>query len=180
MAILRRWPRLAGWPVIGIAIAGSITHAGPQSLEAEVKAAYIYNFVTFAEWPPTAFASSADPLRVCSVGDPRFELVLERSLRGETINGRRVVLDRSPGPDAWRRCHAIFIAEGGATEAVLQATSDVPVLTVGESELFARRGGLVTFVVDAGRVRFDVNQTAAEKRGLKLSSRLLRLARRVM
>ena len=152
--------------------------AQPAATETQVKAAFRYNFAQFATWPPAAAASG--PFRVCAAGDDRMGTALAEMLRNESVAGRPVTLVRDPDPEAWRTCHLLFIgAATPAVDAMLRRVDGAPVLTVGEDEGFLRRGGTLAFAPEGGRIRFDVNLAAADAAGIRLSSRLLQVARRV-
>ena len=150
--------------------------AAAQEITAEyrVKAAYLYNFVKFVEWP--GLQSSA--LRICVAGLNPFGPVLDELVRGEVVAGRRlesnVILEPMPG------CHVLFIPQGANTPAYLRAARGHPILTVGEEPGFISSGGMARFYIDGGNVRFEINPTAGEQAGLRISSRLLRLARIVV
>jgi hypothetical protein len=142
------------------------------SLEYRVKATYIYYFAQFVEWPADAVP---DPLTICVAGRNPFGPVLEETLRGETINGRpvgaRVILEPESG------CHVVFVPHGAATTAYLRAAAGTPTLTIGESADFIDQGGMANFYLDDGNVRIEISPAAAERAGLRVSSRLLQLAR---
>lgn len=155
-------------------------HAQTTATESQVKAAYLYNFASFVSWPVTAFEGPTSPFRVCVAGKDPFGAVLEDTLRGESIGGRPMVLVHQPEPAELRRCHILYVAPMAARPgAVATTTAMFPVLTVGDGGGFLRSGGVLEFVSESGRVRFDVNLTAATGAGLTLSSRLLQVARRV-
>lgn len=142
------------------------------SLEYRVKAAYLLNFARFVEWPP---AARSGPLTICVAGRDVFGPVLAETVRNETVEGRplvaRVILEPEPG------CHVIFVPRGAAAQAYLRAMRETPVLTVGETPEFLAEGGVVNFLRDGDNVRFEINPAAADRAGLRVSSRLLRLAR---
>ncbi len=169
----------AATTIVLAAAAASVS--AQRSLEYEVKAAYVYNIANFVTWPPDAFAGPADPLRVCVYGDDPFGPALDRAVQSGPANQRPIVAERLTSADGLARCHLIFLA-GANTDRIDQAvkfSAQRPILTVGETPDFLRRGGIIAFVVDGGRVRFDVNAAAASTRGLALSSRLLQVARTV-
>jgi hypothetical protein len=147
-------------------------HAQDVPLEYRVKAAYLFNFVKFVEWPA---AAAAGPLTICVAGRNVFGDVLADTVSGETLDGRplavRVILEPDPG------CHILFVPRGAAVTAYLRSSRGLPMLTVGESPDFLAQGGLVNFVLEGGNVRFEIAVEAAERAGLRISSRLLRLAR---
>jgi hypothetical protein len=151
-----------------------VVRAEEPSLEYKVKAAYLYNFVKFVAWPPRA---ASGPLVLCVAGRNPFGDALSDTVQGESVDGRpivvRIILEPDPG------CHVVFVPNGAAAPAYLRAARGVPVLTVGETPDFLMQGGVIDFVVDGGKVRFDINTEAASRAELKISSRLLQVARKV-
>jgi hypothetical protein len=152
------------------------------TLEYQVKAAFLLNFLAFTEWPSGALPTAGSPVRICVAGSDPFGGALDGTVQGETVLEHPIAVERIARAADARRCHALFISRqaGPATDDFLHAVDGVPVMTVGESPTFLQAGGIVNFVIDQGHVRFDVNRGLAEQRGLRFSSRLLRLARRVM
>ena len=150
----------------------AIPWAQEVPLEYRVKAAFLFNFAKFVEWPA---AADAGPLQICVAGRNVFGEALVETVRGENINGRplaiRVILEPEPG------CHIIFVPRGAATTAYLRAARGTPSLTVGEMPDFISMGGMVNFTFEGTSVRFEIDSEAAERAGLRISSRLLRLAR---
>lgn len=140
------------------------------SLEYRVKAAYLYNFVKFVQWPPEA---REGPLNICIAGRNPFGTVLAETIHDESVDGRgltsRVILE--PEPD----CQVLFVPEG-APGAYLRAARRTPTLTVGETDGFLDEGGVITFVKQGSNVRFAINTEAADQGKLRVSSRLLQLA----
>jgi hypothetical protein len=155
--------------------------SAPSPLEYQVKAAYIFNFVTLTEWPAAALGSAGEPFRICVTANDAFSRSLESTVKGENVQGHPLVMERLGRGDTGEQCRVVFISAGTAERSAewLRTLAALPVLTIGESESFLRSGGLVAFVVDQGHVRFDVNRQLAEQRGLRFSSRLLRVARNV-
>ncbi len=152
--------------------ASAVLHGQEATLEYRVKAAFLFNFAKFVEWPPE---TAGGPLAICVAGRNVFGESLSDIVRGETINGRpievRVILEPEPG------CHVIFVPRGAAVTAYLRAARELPSLTVGESPDFIGLGGIVNFTLEGTNVRFEIDSAAAERVGLRISSRLLRLAR---
>ena len=152
------------------------------SLEYQVKAAFLYNFAKFVTWPEDAFAGGDAPFVFCIIGTDPFGESLEKVLAGRQAAGRKVVVRRGPDLESLGRCHLMFIGEGEDSRVArhLRQASAQPVLTVGETQAFERAGGMIRLVVADKRIRFDINAKAAEEARLKLSSQLLKLARRVI
>ena len=142
------------------------------SLEYRVKAAYLFNFARFVEWPPTA---RSGPLTLCVAERNVFGETLAETIAGETLEGRplatRVILEPTAG------CHVLFVPRGAAAAPYLRAAQGTPVLTVGETAGFLETGGVANFILEGTNVRFEISQAAADRAGLRISSRLLRLAR---
>jgi hypothetical protein len=183
---LQKWIRGRGesacpkWLAFGFAMTlhfSLLAMDGP--LEYQVKAAFLLNFTKFVEWPSTAFAAADSPIAICVLGNDPFGKALDQIVAEEVVGGRKVVVRRikeAPTPHA---CQALFV--NGTGKEVLSDLSGLGpgVLTIGEGEGFVRHGGMIAFVVENRRVRFGINETAAEAAGLKLSSKLLNVARSV-
>ena len=154
-------------------------HAAGEPLEYQVKAAFLLNFTKFVEWPPSAFGAADSPIAICILGNDPFGNSLDQIVAEEVVDGRRVGVRRIKRTPAPKSCQALFV--GMPEKEVLSILSGLGpgVLTVGEGESFVRDGGMIAFVIENRRVRFDINQTAAERAGLKLSSKLLSVARSV-
>ena len=155
-----------------VALAAVPARAQETPLEYQVKAAYLYNFVKFVEWPAGAVSAT---LTICTAGRNPFGAVLDDIVRGESIDRHAIATRVITGPQAG--CHVVFVPGDVPAGEYLRAARGAPVLTVGESADFIARGGMISFVRDAGMVRFEIDQEAATRAGLHISSRLLRLAR---
>jgi hypothetical protein len=158
--------------------------ASQSNLEYEVKAAFLYNFAKFVEWPAQTFASASAPFVFCIVGSNPFDGALERVISDRTAHGRKIVVREVAEPTSGA-CHLVFISSSEDERVArlvhtAQAVQGAPVLTVGESAAFAESKGMIRLVVEEGGVRFDIDAAAAERAGLKFSSQLLKLARRVL
>ena len=149
----------------------------PKPGEYQVKAAYLYNFGRFVEWPSTS-VSKGGPFTICVLGPDPFGSALDATLAGETIDGMSVVPRRVSRPRDAVRCRILFIssAEEGSLKETMAVLDKVSVLTVSDISQFTRRGGMIQFSLEGNRVRFEVNLTAADRAGLTLSSQLLKLA----
>lgn len=147
------------------------------SLEYAVKAAFLYNFAHFVEWPSEPAAPS--PFVIGLLGEDPFGAALDKAVEGKTVRGRSLVVRRFAKLEDLAPCPILFV---GASEAprlslVLARLRGSPVLVVGDADGFAREGGTVGFFIEDNRVRFEINLNAAGAAGLKVSSRLLAVAR---
>ena len=149
--------------------------------EHEVKAAYLFNFASFVQWPPTAFGGPDSPLTICLLGPDPFGPLLDATLADEKVEGRSLVARRLTSLREAERCQIVFVpaVEQRQLPALLALLDARPALTVGESDGFARDGGMIGFVLQNDTVRFEVNSAAVERAGLKMSAHLLKLARLV-
>jgi hypothetical protein len=147
----------------------------------ELKAAYIYNFTKFTSWPATSFADEKAPLVIGVLGNESFAKTLRDLVNGHAVNGHAVeVRDLLPS-QSLQGLHVLYVDV--SVEAQLGTAEDLfaspGMLTVGESEQFTARGGVIRFVVDGARLQFEINVSAAQRAGLVLSSQLLMLAKAV-
>jgi len=183
VALPVRRPFLALVVCAAALLGGTALRAQPvltQDLEYQVKAAYIFNLIPFTTWPPNAFTSPGAPLTVCVAQPNPFGAALERTFRNEHVGTHPIAVATIAAPGAVEDCQVLFIAEGADPSGALEhAANGLPVLTVGEGPRFAKRGGIITFVTEQGRVRFDVNRTAAGVVKLQFSSKVLQVARRI-
>ena len=167
--------------LMAAAVAGAaMTHVAAQkSLEYEVKAGYIFNFVQFVDWPPAAFTSPDGPFRICIAGADPFGPTIDRVVRGERIGEHPVTVERRPADAPLSRCQVVFASaqEDARARDLLKSITSTAVLTIGESPDFLDAGGAIAFAIDGGRVRFDINLRAPQVKDLRVSSKLLRVAR---
>lgn len=160
--------------------AGSPVDVQSQTVhEYEIKAAFLYNFVKFVEWPNEVLPETSDTITVCVLGggDPSVEPL--ESIQGKIVRGRRLSVRRIRAIKDVESCHVLFISssEESRLPQIMQSLHGSSVLTVGEMEGFIPSGGIINFVVERNKVRFEINPTSAERARLKLSSQLLSLAR---
>jgi len=148
-----------------------------QADEYQVKAAFIFNFAKFVEWPGDAF-SDGGTLVVGVVGDDPFGGALDR-LNGSAVNGRRLRIKRLRLGDNLRVCNILFISksEGKNLWKILDSIKGTSVLTIGEMPQFNQSGGMIRFVIQNSKVRFEINASAAAQARLKISSKLLALSK---
>jgi len=152
-----------------------------EPTEFEVKAALVYNFAKFVDWPTAAFASPSAPLVVGIVGDDEVGEALEATLRNKVLDGHPVQVRRVNGADEARACQLLYVAtsERKHASALLQGLRGANILTVSDIADFAARGGQINFVLENRRVRFVINPANADSAGLHISAKLLALARTV-
>ncbi len=154
--------------------------AGSPSLEHQVKIAFLYNFAKFIDWPAGAFPDPATPMNLGLLGNDPFCREAEAALQGKIVNGRRLVARRVRSGDPLTGIDVLFVSPAQSdVRAILAKLRGAPVLTVGDAEDFARLGGIINFRMEENKVRFEINPAAAERAGLKISSRLLSIARLV-
>jgi hypothetical protein len=141
-----------------------------------VKAAFLYNFAKYTEWP--ALPSGA-PIVACIVGDERIASALADTVAGQNISGHAIDVRREQGSGAWPVCHLLFVAdtETKRLAAGLGAIRALPVLTVSDGRSFVQEGGIIELYVEGGLMHFAINREAADRAGLRISSRLLGLAK---
>jgi hypothetical protein len=147
--------------------------------EYQVKAAFLYNFAKFVEWPPDLFNNPRGPLVLCVAGKDPFGDFLEGIVQGKTANGHPLTIRRLQREGEARSCQILFISssERNRVRPVLQSLNGASVLTVGETDGFAQQGGVINFTLEDNHVHFEINVDAAERAGLKISSKLLSLAK---
>ncbi len=181
VAIGRRGARQPARVLIAVIIAAlcapasaglSAQAAAPSAL----KAAFLFNFAKFAEWP--ALPAEA-PVRVCVAGDELVAAALAEAVRGQSIQSHGIDVVQLPPEESARSCHVLFVGGADAKRAAaLTADSSVgPVLTVSDRERFAQTGGMVELFIEGGRMKFAVNVDAVQRARIRLSSRLLGVAR---
>ncbi len=151
----------------------------PPPLEYQVRAAFLLNFTKFVQWPPAAFADQHSPLVICILGEDPFGTTLNEMVKGEGVNGHEVVIERIGHAPAPKSCQVLYIARLEKEFRGILAALGPGVLTVGEGEKFLQDGGVIAFVIQDRRVRFDIDERAAERAMLTLSSRLMNVARSV-
>jgi hypothetical protein len=156
----------------------SLAAQAPKPSEFQVKAAYIYNFGKFVRWPANSPASQDNSFAICVLGDDPFGSVLQSALAGETLGGRPVSVKRIAKAQDAKGCRILSIAarEEGRLRGILGALDQASVLTVSDIPDFAKHGGMIEFVLDGGKVRFEINRRIAEDSGLTLPSELLKVA----
>lgn len=161
-----------------LAVLLSFTAIGETIDEYQVKAAFLYNFTKFVDWPPQTFKTDRDPIRICVLGQDPFGNALAQAVAGKTVLGRALVLSWLSVPGHATECQVLFISSSERKHlgAILGALRTSAVLTVGETDGFGAQGGIVNFKLEDGRIRLEVNVEAAGRAKLGISSKVLNLA----
>jgi hypothetical protein len=171
--------------VVAMAAAPAITQTASQppaaTPERRVKAAFLYKFLGYTEFPASAFGDAAAPLVIGVVGADEMAAELGRVVAGRTVQSRPVTVRVLREPDAGTPVHMLFVGgnDGARVRHAVKAAQPGPVLVVSEAEQGLQQGSVINFRVVDERVRFDVSLEAAEKNSVKLSSRLLTVANHV-
>jgi hypothetical protein len=189
---LKRWleggdRRLPGsGPCIGRAVVwllmiGCTALNAEATKEQQLKAALLFNFTKFVEWSPASFPTPDSPLVIGVLGSNPFADEMENVAKNRNVNGHKISVKRLQGAAGARGVHLLFVSasEDARLGELRGALRGANVLTVGESEAFAKSGGVITFVIVGGKVRFDINSNAAEQASVKISAQLQKLARAV-
>jgi len=147
--------------------------------EYQIKAAFLFNFAKFVQWPPEAFATTNSPLIIGVLGENVFGDNLEKTINHKVINERPLQFKEFHSVGEATNCHILFIStsEKAKFSKIIQGLQGTSVLTVSETGEFIDAGGMINFVLEANKIRFEINDEAAKKAGLKISSKLLSLAR---
>lgn len=161
-------------------MASSVTvHSQVISDEYTVKAAFLYNFVKFVDWPAEEFKRGDDPIRICTLGESTIGRALDETLRGRTFGGRPLESIQISEPGKARDCQIVFVSssEPKTLRSILSKMRTTGLLTVGEEDGFAEAGGMINLKLQDGKIHLEINAEAAERAQLRLSSKLLSLAR---
>jgi hypothetical protein len=146
--------------------------------EYQIKAAFLFNFAQFVEWPTNAFQEATTPLVIGVLGEDPFGASLDETVRGEKVNNRPLVVQRYRRVEDIETCHMLFISqsERNRLEQIFAGLKNRSILTVGDLDGFALRGGMIRFVTEKNKIRLRINLPAAKAAGLTMSSKLLRPA----
>ena len=144
----------------------------------EVKAAYLYNFGRFVEWPAKITTAKTEAFSICVLGEDPFGPALDATLAGEKIGNQRVVARRISSLQESLDCQILFISasEANRLNKIIDSLDKTAVLTVSDIPQFSQHRGMIQFVLEGSRVRFEVNLTTTQRAGLRLSSDLLKVA----
>lgn len=161
-----------------VSAAGSLFGQPQHAEESQVKAAFLYNFGKFVRWPNPPVENS---FTICILGQDPFGTALNAIVAGEAIDGKPIGVRRIANVDEGASCRILYIgsSEQSRLSAILAALNKHPVLTVSDIPKFAERGGMIQFVLEENRERFEINMVPAGNAGLTMSSELLKVAVRV-
>lgn len=154
-----------------------VVRAQENALESAIKATYLYKLGPFVDWPAGAAADAA-PFQICVVGDDPFGDTLDRAVRGQALGARPILVQRFANAARSLPCHVMYLA-GSATQSAAEALAllgNAPILTITDTARRSNAKGIIHFVIQDNRVRFEIDDRAAAERGLRISSRLLSLA----
>jgi hypothetical protein len=165
-----------------LAGAGVVWGQSNANSEYQVKAAFLFHFAQFVEWPPEAFQEADSPFTYCTIGEDPFRGALDTSLNGKTLGARSLRVRHIKQAEEIAGCQVLFIGaeEKKSLQAELANADGSATLTVGEAEHFAQDGGMIGFCLEDNKIRFEINLRAAEHAKLRISARLLALAKAVI
>jgi hypothetical protein len=157
---------------------GERTRAQTIADEYRVKAAFIFHFAQLVDWPPEVQTGTDNSLFLCTLGDDPFQGALEETMAGKVVGNRMVRIRHLGESKDMQACQILFLSKAQSKRLPVLVTNlhNAPVLTVGESAGFLDAGGMIDFLLEENKVRFDINLDAAESAGLKIGSRLLIMA----
>ncbi len=147
--------------------------------EYQVKAAFLYHFASFVNWPSSTFNRTNGHFHLCIIGNDPFGKILDSTLRDKKIHEHAIDIHRNPSKASLRQCHLLYVTalRSSQLSRLRNQFDNTSMLTVGENDLFIQHGGMITFFMDNQKVRFAINPDAINKTALKVSSKLLRLAK---
>jgi hypothetical protein len=171
-----------GFAMLGLGSARGFSAETPVLKEHELKAAFLYNFTKFVEWPSSSFRDANAPFVVAVAGNSPCTAELEKIAKERKINGRQMIIRRITTFDGAQDAQALFISasEDSRSKDWLAAMRGRSVLTIGESEFFCKQGGVINFLLEGEKIRFEINMDQAEAAGLKVSAQLQKLAKTVL
>jgi hypothetical protein len=145
----------------------------------QVQAVFLFNFAQFVKWPAKAFPEAGSPLTIGVLGTNPFGAALEKTVRGETVNGRRMAVKFSRRAEDLKSCQIVFISQSETARlgSILGSLQGTATLTVSDIPRFCEQGGMINFVLEGGQVKFAINTRPAKSAGLQISPKLLRLAK---
>jgi len=148
--------------------------------EYQLKAAHLMNFPKFIEWPSTIFEFPGSPIVICILGDDPFGRDLDQLVAGESVNGRKITVQRIQRAPAPKSCQVLFFGKKVRDVPAILSNLGPGVLTVSDRDGFLAEGGMIALVIEDQHVRFDVNQAAAVKASVIINAKMLKVARSVV
>jgi hypothetical protein len=172
----------AGWKLAFVLVAVSVAlpcRADTPTREYQVKAAFVYNFTQFVVWPDSAFASKDSPFVVATIGDDPFNGALEAAMNGKSAASRPIVVKHFSSVDDAATCQLLFVpaSQDSNLSAVFSRLDKKPILAIGENDAFMAAGGGIRFYIDGNRIRFEIDPDSIAADALKVSAKLMKLAR---
>jgi hypothetical protein len=158
---------------------GRVRGAQPPPSEYKVKAELLRRFLDYVDWPDGTFPDPDAPVVVGVLGGDPFGTALDEAFHDQRTHNRPVLVRRSKVIDDLKRCQVLFVcrSERNRLSEILAGVEDLPVVTVSDINGFCRRGGILNFYIEDDKVRFAANAAAAQQKGIKLGSELLKRAR---
>lgn len=167
------------WLLVGFLAVAAPPVSAPvtRAPEYALKAAYLFNFIQFIQWPGSDLTAIDAPIVIALLGEDPFGGALDQAVKDKTVHGRRFEIRRIKNPGELRDCHVLFVcgSESRRIPEILAAVRKKGILTVSDIEWFAEQGGMINFFMESNRVRFKINPAAAEGAGIRISSQLLKL-----
>ena len=169
--------RLYAGAVLAAFLLCTSTGRAQDVTESSLKAAFIYNFAKFTEWPQDILPATAT-FSACVLGDSQIRDALERTVKGRQLSGRDISVSQVQLQGKLRSCHLLYVSSVTPAQVaeIVAAVRGAPVLTISDGDDFARQGGIAQMFVENGKMRFDLNLDIAKLSGLQISSKLLVLA----
>jgi hypothetical protein len=161
--------------IMAIFVTGFVS--AQRATEYQVKAAFLYNFTKFLEWPPAAIGSPSEPFVVGILGADPFGTHLTEIVAGESAFGKPIVIRHFSEPASMSACHILYINLPGRTAEAVKALYGKPVLTVSDDPDFCANGGIMRFFPENEMIRLEISPTAAKASNLIISSKLMRIAK---
>jgi len=181
-SLMRFWPT-SSQLCIGVMLVPLLHSASTAQIRAasepELKAAFVFNFARFVEWPNSSFGADQATFRICVGGSASIAELIEQITSDKALAGRKIEVRSVKSNDSRLRECQILLVESGSPDAFLDATRNSSVLTVGNGTQFIEKGGLVDFIKEQNTTHFEINPDLAQRLQLRISSKLLALARLV-
>lgn len=170
----------------GMMLIASLTLLCPNCAESappgehQIKAAMIFNMMRFVDWPESSFPSGEESIDICFVSRGSMSTAVE-ALRGKQVKGKNIVVRQVGRHGTFAGCHVLLLSDTdrSPTASILDMTRSAPIMTVGESRGFAAAGGVFGFMIQDGKVRFEINLASAQRHRIRISAQLLKLAQNV-